>query len=146
MGTRISFSVDNGQRVRLWRDRWYGDSPLSVSFPILFALAIDKEAWVVDIWDPLAEGGPGGWNPCFSRSLNDWEVDEVESFLRRLHGKKVCDGVEDVVFWTETKSGKFSVKSLYNALEPCSPSLFPSNCIWNVWVQPKVSFFAWEAT
>ena len=145
MGTRISFSVDNGQRVRFWRDRWCGDSPLSVSFPTLFDLAIDKEAWVMDFWDPLVEGGWGGWNPCFSRSLNDWEVDEVESFLRRLHGKKVCDDVEDVEFWTETKSERFSVKSLYNALESCSPSLFPSNCIWNVWVQPKVSFFAWEA-
>ncbi|RVX04134.1 Dynamin-related protein 5A [Vitis vinifera] len=129
----------NGWRVRFWRDRWCGDSPLSVSFPTLFDLAIDKEAWVVDFWDPLAEGG---WNLCFSISFNDWEVEEAESFLRRLHGKKVCD---DVVFWTETKSGKFSVKSLYNALELGSFSLFPSNCIWNLWVQPKISFFAWEA-
>ena len=54
----------------------------------------------------------GGWNPCFSRSFNDWEVEEVESFLGRLHGKKVCGDVEDMVFWTETKSGKFLVKSL----------------------------------
>ena len=89
VGTRISFSVDNGRKVRFWRNRWCGDSPLSVSFPTLFALAIDKEAWVVDIWDPLAEGGPGGWNPCFSRSFNDWKVEEAESFLGRLYGKKV---------------------------------------------------------
>ena len=59
MGTRISFFVGNGRRMRFWRDRWYGDSPLSVSFPSLFALAIDKETWVVDIWSPLAEGGQG---------------------------------------------------------------------------------------
>ena len=32
--------------------------------------------------------------------------------------------VEDMVFWTETKSGKFSVKSLYLALEAGCPSLF----------------------
>ena len=139
VGTRIFFFVGNGRRVRFWRDRWCGDSPLSVSFPTLFDLAIDKEAWVVDFWDPLAEGG---WNLCFSISFNDWEVEEAESFLRQLHGKKVCD---DVVFWTETKSGKFSVKSLYNALELDNFSLFPSNCIWNLWVQPKISFFAWEA-
>ena len=31
-----------------------------MSFPTLFALAIDKEAWVVDIWNPLAKGGRGG--------------------------------------------------------------------------------------
>ncbi|RVW68022.1 hypothetical protein CK203_064820 [Vitis vinifera] len=57
-----------------------------------------------------------------------------------------CGNVDDMVFWTETKSGKFLVKSLYLALEAGCPSLFPSSCIWNVWVQPKISFFAWEAT
>ena len=65
--------------------------------------------------------------------------------MERLHGKRVLGDVEDMVFWTETKSGKFSVKSLYLALEAGCP-LFPSSCIWYVWVQPKISFFAWEAT
>ena len=53
---RMVLIVGNGQRVSFWRDRWCGDSPLCVSFPFLFALTIDKEAWVADIWDPLAEG------------------------------------------------------------------------------------------
>ena len=51
-----------------------------------------------------------------------------------------------MIVLSETKSGKFLVKSLYLALEAGCPSLFPSSCIWNVWVQPKISFFAWEAT
>ena len=55
VGTRILFIVGNGRRVRFWRDRWCGDSPLCVFS--LFALSIDKEAWVADIWGPLAEGG-----------------------------------------------------------------------------------------
>ena len=117
-----------------------------MSFPSLFALFVDKEAWVADIWDPLAQGGWGGWNPYFSRAFNDWEVEEAERFLERLHGKRVHRDVDDMVFWTETRSGKFSVKSLYLALEVGCPSLFPSSCIWNVWVQHKISFFAWEAT
>ena len=73
-------------------------------------------------------------------------MEEAKSFLGRLHEKRVCGDVEDMVFWTETKSGKFLVKSLYYALESGKPSLFPSSCIWNMWVQPKISFFAWEAT
>ncbi|RVW28234.1 hypothetical protein CK203_083667 [Vitis vinifera] len=108
VGNRMVFIVGNGQKVRFWRDRWCRDSPLCVSFPSLFALTVDKEVWVTDIWDPLIEGG---WNPCFSRAFNDWEV-----------------------------------KSLYFALEAGCSSLFPSSCIWNVNVQPKISFFAWEAT
>ncbi|RVW27215.1 hypothetical protein CK203_092564 [Vitis vinifera] len=47
-------------------------------------------SFLVDIWDPLAEGGWGEWNPCFSRAFNDWEVEEAKSFLERLHGKGVC--------------------------------------------------------
>ncbi|RVW93640.1 putative mitochondrial protein [Vitis vinifera] len=74
------------------------------------------------------------------------EEEEAERFLERLHGKRVIEDVEDMVSWTETKSGKFSVKSLYVALEAGCSSLFPSSYIWNVNVQPKISFFAWEAT
>ena len=101
---------------------------------------------MADIWDPLVEEGWGGWNPRFSRALNDWEVEEAERFLERLHGKRVLEDVDDMVVWIETKSGKFWAKSLYLALEADYPYLFPSNSIWNVWVQPKISFFAWEAT
>ncbi|RVW54677.1 putative ribonuclease H protein [Vitis vinifera] len=101
---------------------------------------------VADIWDPLAEGGWGGWNPCFLRAFNDWEVEEAERFMERIQSKRVIEDVEDTVSWTETKSGKFSVKSLYIALEAGGSSLFPSSFIWNANVQPKISFFAWEAT
>ena len=44
MGSRILFLVGNGRRVRFWRDKWCGDSPLCVSFPSLFVLSVDKEA------------------------------------------------------------------------------------------------------
>ena len=57
----------------------------------------------------------------------------------QLHGKRVCGDVEDTVLWTETKSGKFSVKSLYNVLVLDDSSSFPSRSIWNSWVQPKIS-------
>ena len=57
----------------------------------------------------------------------------------------MLEDVDDMVVWNESKSGKFSAKSLYRALEADCPVLFPSSCIWNVWVQPKISFFAWEA-
>ena len=54
---RMVFIVSNGRRVRFWRDGWCGDSPLCMSFPSLFDLTVEKEVWVIDIWDPLAEGG-----------------------------------------------------------------------------------------
>ncbi|RVW27728.1 hypothetical protein CK203_109968 [Vitis vinifera] len=53
VGVRISFSVGNGRRVSFWRDRWCGDAPLCDSFPSIYALSIQKEVWVADVWDPL---------------------------------------------------------------------------------------------
>ena len=57
-----------------------------------------------------------------------------------LDVKKVSVDEEDRVRWI------FSIKSLYNSLQPVSLVSFPSKIIWNSCVQPKLSFFAWEAS
>ncbi|RVW21518.1 Small GTPase LIP1 [Vitis vinifera] len=53
---------------------------------------------------------------------------------------------EDKVVWTKSRSGVFSVKSLYSILEPEGSTLFPYDNIWRAYVPPKVAFFAWEAS
>ena len=70
----------------------------------------------------------------------------MHSFLLGLNEKSVQRDVEDRMLWIETKCGKFSIKSLYKALVSSPPVFFPSNVIWKACVQPKVSFFRWEAT
>ena len=50
--------------------------------------------------------------------------------------------------WKKTKSGFFTVKSLYGVVEPGSTIQFPRKIIWSPYVPPKVFFlfiFAWEA-
>ena len=46
LGDNLVYSVGNGKRVRFWKDKWCGDDPLCTSFPSLFAISLDKEAWV----------------------------------------------------------------------------------------------------
>lgn len=55
-------------------------------------------------------------------------------------------GEEDKVIWLETKSGTSSMKSLYTCLEPRSPAPFLEGIVWNSWVLPKASLFAWEVS
>ncbi|RVW12477.1 hypothetical protein CK203_093457 [Vitis vinifera] len=95
--------------------------PLCEAFPSLFAFAVSQDAWVEDCWDYM--GDAGGWNPCFSRSFNDWEMEAVASLLSVLQGKRLNVGMEDSVVWNASKNGSFSVKSLYNTLGFwwCSP-------------------------
>ena len=59
-------------------DKWFGDEPLCVSFPSLFAIVVSKDAWVADLWNSTVDGGE--WIPRFSRSFNDWEVENVGLF------------------------------------------------------------------
>ena len=49
MRTRCSFLVGYGQRMKFWKDKWYGDNLLSASFPFLFGLANSKDVWVEDV-------------------------------------------------------------------------------------------------
>ena len=135
----ITFSVGDGRRVRFWKDKWCGNNTLRDAFPSLFALAVSKDAWVADCWDSLGE--EGGWNPRFSRSFNDWEVEAVERLLSTLQGERLAAGLEDRVVRKETKNENFFVKSLYNTLDPSCAVLFPWSIIWSPCVPTKVSFF-----
>ena len=51
MSSRLSFLLGNGWRVKFWKDKWCGATPLCVSFLSLFALAVSKEAWVKAVWN-----------------------------------------------------------------------------------------------
>ena len=61
----------------------------------------------------------------FSRAFNDWKIEMVECFILKIQAFRVQREDEDKVVWTTSKSGAFSVKSLYSILEPGGSSLFP---------------------
>ena len=86
-------SLGDGRRLRFWKDIWCSEVALSTVFPTLFNLTTHKDAKVVDVWDYSRV--EGGWSPVFLRSFNDWEVEEVEKFLRLLHNRKISPDQED---------------------------------------------------
>ncbi|RVX02510.1 LINE-1 reverse transcriptase-like [Vitis vinifera] len=144
MYSSLAFRVGNGRRVRFWKDKWCGDEPLYESFPSLFAISRAKDAWVSEVWNP--DGGGDGWTPLFSRALNDWEIEMMEQFMLKIQAFRWQREIEDKLVWTASRSGAFSVKSLYSTLEPGGSAMFPYVGIWSARVPPKVAFFAWEAS
>ena len=58
-----------------------------------------------------------------------------------IQGKRVSAEVEDRVIWKKTKSGFFSIKSLYSVVELGSTVRFPRKIIWSPYVPPRVGFF-----
>ncbi|RVW54967.1 Transposon TX1 uncharacterized 149 kDa protein [Vitis vinifera] len=139
-GGWISCEVREGYGVGLWKE-------IRKEGVLLFknaSFTVGDDAWVEDCWDYM--GDAGGWNPCFSRSFNDWELEAVASLLSVLQGKRLNVGMEDRVVWNASKNGSFSVKSLYNTLDSGGAVPFPWRIIWSPCVPTKVGFFAWEAS
>ncbi|RVX11326.1 LINE-1 retrotransposable element ORF2 protein [Vitis vinifera] len=79
-----------------------------------------------------------GWTPLFSRALNDWELEMMEQFMLKIQAFRVQRENEDKMVWTASRSGVFSVKSLYSTLEPGGSALLPYVGIWRACVPPKV--------
>ena len=65
----------------------------------------------------------------------------MERLFSTLQGKRVVVGLEDRVVWKETKNEIFSVKSLYNTLEPSCVVPFRWSIIWSPCVPTNVGFF-----
>ena len=64
----------------------------------------------------------------------------------KLQGNRVYRDDNDKVVWTGSRSGSFSIKSLYHALDPNDPLVFPSRITQRSCVPLKTAFFTWEAT
>ena len=43
------FKVGFGNRLKFWKDKWCGDTPLRDSFSDFYSIACSKDAWVVDV-------------------------------------------------------------------------------------------------
>ena len=84
-------------------------------FPSLYALAGSKRVMVAEVWDTIR--GKGTWNPRFTRSFNDWEMDKVQNFINLINRKKINQLERDRLLWKGDKNGIFSIKTNFKLLE-----------------------------
>jgi hypothetical protein len=61
--------LGDGAWVRLWHDRWCGDTKLKEDFLMLYSIACEKDASVVANVEFV--GGAFQWNVIFSREVHD---------------------------------------------------------------------------
>ena len=81
----IRFEVGVGDRVKLWTDQWCGDSPLKLTFSVVYGIASNKEASVVSSLEWLGIEEWRSWDVHFTRRPNDWEW-LVEKYLNGMRG------------------------------------------------------------
>uniref|UniRef100_A0A2N9HRX8 Reverse transcriptase zinc-binding domain-containing protein n=1 Tax=Fagus sylvatica TaxID=28930 RepID=A0A2N9HRX8_FAGSY len=83
----FKFEIGDGTRIRFWLDFWCGEGPLKDAYPELIQLAKKKNALVGDHMD--SHNGCIHWELQFSRSVHDWGLESVSTFLDLLYSARV---------------------------------------------------------
>lgn len=130
-----SFIIKDGTDTRFWEDTWVGDKPLKVRYPNLYNIVRDPHATVSKVM------GSSTPNLSFRRSLVDNKLVEWLSLVARISHVQLVDG-PDYFKWSLTRSGNFSVRSMYLHLIDAQPP-FNHKGIWKIRVPLKIKIFLW---
>ena len=107
-------SPGDGSTIKFWTDFWCGSGPLKHTFPELFRLARNKEAYIGDYM--VHRNGSIQWDLDFTHSVQDWELESVSTFLDLLYSTKVQGSGADTLLWSTSGKKDFSVSRYYRVL------------------------------
>jgi len=130
-----SFDIKDGTNTRFWDDTWVGDKPLKVKYPSLYNIVREPHATVSKVMttSPL--------NISFRRALVDNKLAEWLSLVARISNVELVEG-SDYFRWSLTKSGLFSVRSMYLYLID-TQTPFRHRKIWKIKIPLKIKIFLW---
>ncbi|KAJ0918571.1 putative reverse transcriptase zinc-binding domain-containing protein [Helianthus annuus] len=135
--------LGNGKSIYFWLDKWYGDVPLMVKGPRLFAIEEKKDCRFCDRLPEV--GGSGSWNWSWSKnSLKLVEAADLEECQSLLCGVIPTAGA-DKWSWTPDNSGIFSTASVKALSEEVDNS---GNSVWKwkgSWIPSKCKIFIWRS-
>jgi hypothetical protein len=102
---------------------WCEEMPLKEDFPSLHDIACDKNSLTAA--HLILECDSFQWDVRFFRAAHDWEVDVLASFFTLLNSIRLDRGVEDKLWWSPSRKGKFDVRSFYQTLAHKETIHFP---------------------
>ena len=130
-----SFQIKDGRKTRFWEDTWAGQEPFKVSYPSIYNIVRDPHATVAKVMAkrPL--------NLSFRRALVDNKLVEWHNLVAQINHVELVEG-SDTFRWNLTKSGLYSVRSLYLHLIDTQPP-FQHKMIWKLKIPLKIKIFLW---
>jgi hypothetical protein len=137
----VQYSVGSGDSIRFWVDNWSNVGLLRDVFPLIYQIALHKQATVSEYLSWHNEDMV--WSINLQRSLQDWELGEYTDLIAFLYKQKVRRMEVDQLRWVCTTSGLFEVRSYYRMLISHQRTNFPWKSIWQSRVPHKVAFFTW---
>ena len=79
---KLTLFVDNDRKIKFWKDKWDDESSLEKSFLALFSIAVDKDSWIVEMWEWVGEGAGRVLVFTNNSMIRNWK--EWRFFFRRL--------------------------------------------------------------
>lgn len=130
--------IGDGTQTKFWKDRWCKGEVLCENFPLIYALEVDKECFVVD---RIKDNGPA-WN--WARRLRQGTVQQQMGVFLGFVGEAVCGLGPDRWYWDIEQDGIFSVAGTRKHIDNI---VLEGNCIETRWcelVPRKVNIFIWR--
>lgn len=137
----MHFVVGNGQHIKLWKDKWLGNTVFMNAYPALYHIAREPDSTIYQNREDNT------WNIIYRRNLQGWEFEELLRLLAALNSFSSNQLVPDQLRWGPTQAGRYSVKAAYK-LEGTHNAItdqWPWKLIWKVKLPPKVICFNWTA-
>lgn len=137
--------MGNGHRVKFWVDKWCENVSLKDEFPLLYRLVVNKGEAFSTMMKRKVDTGE--WLFQSRRELYDWESVEATRLIGFLEVHPVLrSSSEDTLVWEASKSGRFTVESVYKFLA-CGFGSYSrtSKRVWVKYIPPRVQFFGWLA-
>ena len=127
--------IGNGKSTRFWEDIWVGQQPLSQSFPRLYNICYSHDVTVNRVIESNFD--------ClkFRRFLREETKDMWCNLIDTCSHVRLTNS-SDRVRWLLTRSGTFSVKSLYSFLIAKRVSI-PYRKLWNLKLPLRIKVFCW---
>jgi hypothetical protein len=131
--------IGDGTKASFWDSTWLADSPLRLSFPLLYAHSRRK-------WRTVAQSlTDNRWVADLRHNLTTAILEEFLQVWRllRIANTVLQPGVPDTISWILTADGVYSAKSAYRVqFEGRTLTTFRCD-VWGAWAPPKHKFFAW---
>ncbi|KAA0058554.1 LINE-1 retrotransposable element ORF2 protein [Cucumis melo var. makuwa] len=138
------WDLNNGDQISFWYSNWSQEGCLSTAYPRLFALSLDKESSIKDVWN----SNNNQWEITFRRKLNDRELSTWEKILENLPIPRTNRGPSKPT-WIPDSKKSFSIASAKNCIshQPdrsvADPRVKLLDLIWKSHIPMKIKFFMW---
>jgi hypothetical protein len=126
--------INNGQHTSFWLDIWMGDTPLCLTYPILYEEAINNNCSVLDVKRQ-------GWVVQFRTRLHG-VIREQWYALTVAPNNFTLNESRYESYWKWTTSKMFTVKSVYEHLtiHDDGPEY---KRVWKAKIPAKIKVFMW---